>query len=708
MNFANRIQIYDAERGIPRRADEPYLPAYYAFLRCMQDAGQVAIVLLCGVLSAVFLWLASWYFGVGFYAQVIYAALMLAAFAIACAESTQVLLPYHRFNQLLTYGTANWASPLYLQGASFARPVNDSLQHGELELGRLPRPLRKPFRFILTPETALGSLVFFGPPRSGKSVLLMNYLRCLARSDWSAVIIDPKGELFEYCARYFRRVYRLDFQNPECSDRWNFILQCKGNKEYAHMMATIMLGLDGTKYNGTDPFWSEAEVALLTALLLYVPTIVDHPTPAMIHEFIALRSYDQLCDELANCESHDIQVQWGTFTKAPDQTRGSVFTGLAAKINPFTIDAAKAVTASILLREYKAGARYIDFEELREPGTAIFIVIPEGAASRYKIPLATFVGQAVEHLRAGEVDEKTTPVMFVVDEAAHVPIVNLKEIPGVGRGRRFGVMLFYQNLSQGFDMYGEHGFNSILGSVNTKTFLPGCDLVTARYASELIGQTTVWGRGFDDSPGTMNDRARTNETSRALVDPTEVRQLPMHRQAITIVETMPPVKWTFPKSVKTGARAMPRKYGLPHIVNFTEAEHQTSERRLLAKEQSALTEGVNKEPAGQEATLTTVGSQASAPSVQTDIVHVNRVIESPRSVNSRPNETSGAKEAMTLSKVVSEEIIKEKTRDCMDHLVSLFDSPPQQEKSPPLATQPRRPAETPLERILNPQRTAST
>ncbi len=701
MSFANRIQIYDAERGIPRRADEPYLPAFHAFIRCMQDAGQMAMIFACGVLSAGFLWLASWYFGVGFYAQVIYAALMLIALLIACAESTQVLLPYHQFNQLLTYGTAQWASPLYLQGANFARPINEDLEQGELELGKLPRPLRNPHSFILTPETALGSLVFFGPPRSGKSVLLMNYLRCLARSGWSTVIIDPKGELFEYCARYFRRVYRLDFQNPECSDRWNFILQCKDNKEYAHMMATIMLGIEGTKYSGTDPFWSEAEVALLTAILLYIPTIVDRPTPAMIHEFIALRSYDQLCDELANCESHEIKVQWGTFTKAPDQTRGSVFTGLAAKINPFTIDAAKAVTASILLREYKLGARYTDFEELREPGTAIFIVIPEGAASRYKIPLATFMGQAVEHLRAGDVDEQTTPVMFVVDEAAHVPIVNLKEIPGVGRGRRFGVMLFYQNLSQGFDMYGEHGFNAILGSINTKTFLPGCDLVTARYASELIGQTTVWGRGFDDSPGTMNDRARTNETSRALVDPAEIRQLPVHRQAITIVETMPPVKWTFPKSAKTGARALPRKYGLPHIVNFTDAERATTERRSIADKRLALANGATDEAAKHGQALVPVISQVAATPVQ---VPAERAEKSEHSAIAHGNEIdeSNVREPMTISKVVSEKVIKEKTRDAIGHLVSLFDSSPPEALPPTVASPAHRTAETPLERILNP------
>lgn len=590
MNFTNRIQIYDAERGIPRRADEPYLPAYHAFLRCMQDAGQMCFFLVAGLLSASFLYLAASYFNVGFYAWLIYLALILIALLIAIGEASALFLPYYQFNQLLTYGTANWATPLYLHSANFAKEQKEELAKGEIVLGKLPRPLRRNFRFTLPQETALGSLVFFGPPRSGKSVLLMNYLRGLAKAGWSAVIIDPKGELFEYCAHYFNSVYRLDFSNPECSDRWNFVPLCEGNKEYAHMMASIMLGMEGTRYAGTDPFWQEAELALLTAILLYLPKIVDEPVPLHIHEFIALRSFDDLCNELGNSDDHEIQVQWGTFTKAPEQTRGSVFTGLAAKINPFTIDAAKAISASITDDEYKKGVRYINFETLRERGTAIFVVIPEGAASRYKIPLATFVGQAVEHLRDDEIDDEiTTPVMFVVDESAHVPIVNLKEIPGVGRGRKFGVMLFYQNISQGYDMYGEHGFNAILGSINTKTFLPGCDLVTARYASELVGQTTVWGRAFDDAFGVQYDKIRTTEAARPLMDPSEIRQLPVHKQAITIIETMPPVKWTFPKSVKGDEKCVARKYGVPQIVNFKEAERESAKRFLTDGTQNKST-----------------------------------------------------------------------------------------------------------------------
>lgn len=581
MSFTNRIEVFDADHGLPRRADEVYLPAYFAFIRYAQDAAQVIIFLMLGTLSALCLWQTARYFQVGFFARLIYVIFIVFALGIALAEAAQVLLPYHRFNQLLTYGTANWASPLHLEGAGFARPRSESPGHGELQLGTLPRPLRHAYRFILPRQTVLGSMVFFGPPGAGKSVLLMNYLQAWAGSG-SAIILDPKGELYEYCARYFRKVRRLDFQNPKYSDRWNFMLQCKGRKEYAHMMATIMLGLEGTKHTTADPFWGEAELALLTAILLYLPTIVDHPTPAMVHEFIALRSFAELCAELEGSDNYDVRVQWGTFNKAPEATRGSVFTGLAAKINPFTIDAAKAVTATILVREHRLGARYIDFEELREPGVAIFVVIPEGAASRYRVPLMTFIGQAVETLRESEITDNTTPVLFVCEEAANIPIVNLKEIAGVGRGRKFSVALFYQNLSQGYDQYGEHGFNSILGSITTKTFLPGCDDVTAHFAARLVGQTTVWGHTFDDAPGTQYDKTRTTEAARSLIDPAELRQLLKHKQAITITETMPPVKWTFPPSAKTGPRVIPREYGAPRIFNFLDAEERTSERRLKA------------------------------------------------------------------------------------------------------------------------------
>ncbi len=381
MVFANRVEKWDAEHGIPRRADEAYLPPLHAFSRCVQDGGQIVFCVVLGVLSILFLFLFGLFVGFGFYGWVILFVFESLVFSVMAFEIGQVTMPYHEFHQLPTYGTAQWASPLYLEGAGFARPWKDYPQSGELQLGKLPRTLRQAYRFVIPAPSVLGSFIFFGAPGMGKSVLLMNYLRMWAYHRNSAIIIDPKGELYEYCARFFKRVYRIDFLNSEQTDRWNFLLQCRDNSEYAHMLAAAIIGLEGTKQTAADPFWGEAELALLTAIMMYLPLRIDHPTPPMIHQYIASRTLDQLRADLGGCEVQAISDQWGTFTKASDITQGSVFTGLAAKLHPFTIDAAKAVTAQILLPEWEKGARTVNFAHLREPGVAIFLVIPEGAAA---------------------------------------------------------------------------------------------------------------------------------------------------------------------------------------------------------------------------------------------------------------------------------------------------------------------------------------
>lgn len=52
---------------------------------------------------------------------------------------------------------------------------------------------------------------------------------------------------------------------------------------------------------------------------------------------------------------------------------------------------------------------------------------------------------------------------------------------------------------------------------------------------------------------------------------------------------MPPVKWTFPASAKTGPRLVPRRFGAPRILSIQEAEALTKARRA----QRALQEGVS-------------------------------------------------------------------------------------------------------------------
>src|SRR5260370_1643871 len=88
----------------------------------------------------------------------------------------------------------------------------------------------------------------------------------------------------------------------------------------------------------------------------------------------------------------------GVFKKAPPQTQGSVITGLMNKLQAFEIKNAQAVCAPVSESDYMAGVRQIKFRKLRTPGTAIYVVVAEGDATRYKNVLSTFFGQAVNQL----------------------------------------------------------------------------------------------------------------------------------------------------------------------------------------------------------------------------------------------------------------------------------------------------------------------
>jgi hypothetical protein len=144
-----------------------------------------------------------------------------------------------------------------------------------------------------------------------------------------------------------------------------------------------------------------------------------------------------------------------------------------------------------------------------------------------------------------------------------------------------------------------------------------------------------------------------------LMDPAEIRQLPMHRQAVTTVETMPPVKWTYPKSVKTGALSLPRTYGTPRVVTFIEAERATRDRRLreaslgrVAQTESAPVHTVSD--AASEQGRAAVGVAPAAPPEVASTAHEAAML--------KPAEDAAA-----------EQIVREKTREAVSHLFAALD-----------------------------------
>lgn len=554
---------------LPRPADALHLDSYQAGFRLLRDVGDGAAVLACGVITAFIIWVIANIIEATFETRIYFIFGMIIAALISLAEASSLVLPYYRISQRLTHGSARWADAPTLHSMGLAHITREPLPKGTLRLGRLTRK----YDLVLPFERVICHTAIFGPPNSGKS---SSFIMSMAK-DWSrtgsAIFLDPKGELFKYTARHFRKVYRLDLAQPWLSDRWNFVPACKGDAEVAHEVASIIVGFDANKYYNGDPFWPQAETALATGVLLHLPQIAASATPAMLAEFLATRELKRLDSEMTHSQDEEARIQWGIFKKADrEKTQGGVFVGLGTKLAPLRAPHAMAVMQSPSDEERGQGVREIDLRELRDPGTAIYVIVPEGDATRYRIVLSILFGLVASVVRKTSDDPRAAPVLMALDEAGNIPVHNLSEQLGVGRGRRCGIVLGYQNIGQVYKQHGHDGANSILGSVGTMVFLPGLDSETAQYAAKRIGRTTVLQHTSVNAPGSKFDNERDSETGRDLLDAAELRQMVEHSQAVAITGTAPPVIFGFPALSKSGPIAHPLPRAVARAVPLRDAE----------------------------------------------------------------------------------------------------------------------------------------
>jgi type IV secretion system protein VirD4 len=582
MSLDRFLKRWDARYSIPRPVNALHLDSYQAALRLMRDVGQGAVFVVAGCASGLIWWkIGDLLLQVGVETRFYMIFVAIFCVLIGLLEASALTTPYHRVTQRMTHGSARWAEASELKEIGMAVETRQELPFGAMRIGRLTRK----YDLAMPYQQALCHAAIFGPPGSGKS---SSFFMSMAR-DWSrrgsAIFLDPKGEMYTHTARYFKRVYRLDLADPRLSDRWNFVPACRGDAEMAAEIASIIVGYDANKNASYDPFWPQAETALLTSLLLHLPHIAENPTPAHLAEYIATRGVDRINYEMEYSPDAEARVKWGIFKKADvEKTQGGVYIGLGVKLDPFRSPHAMAVMQSVSDEERDQGLREVDLYDLRKPSTGIYVVVPEGDATRYKIVLSILFGLAASVTRKTSNDEDGAPVLLVLDEAGNIPIHNLSEALGVGRGRRCGIVLGYQNIGQLYKQYGREGAQAIMGSMGGMIFLPGLDAETAEYAAKRVGRTTaLQDRGVDAS-GMTSGQEGMMETGRDLIDAAELRQMPQHTQAVAIFGSLPPIKFGFPPFAKVGPESHARAHDLRTPVLLAEAEAALAMRRAGASD----------------------------------------------------------------------------------------------------------------------------
>lgn len=563
MSFRARVERIDADYFIPRPADEPELDSFQAARRFMQDASACGTLLLSSAIAGYLFFRSGQLLNLDLkWLTFVFLGGLLVAL-VGVFESVSLAYPYYSLNQRLTHGSARWATISELKAKGLAHRAGTTLPRGAVRIGRLSSALNPwPYDLILPLKQLLTHTGIFGPSGSGKSsTFYMNILK-----DWagygSALVMDIKGELYAHTARFYDHVYRLDLENPTLSDLWNPLPRCLGNGELAHSIASIVVGYEpeNMKVNDGTHYWISGETALMKALCLHLPTIATNPTLPMIKEYLSRNDLKKLTEEMQASEDDEAQIEWGNFTKVdPEKTQGGVITGLNNKIAPLRSPNAMSILKTLTEEEQARGVREVNLACLREPGTAIFIVLSERQASQYRILLELIFGLAAVEMEAST-EEDATPVLMALDEAGNIKPPKLQERLKIGRYRNTPYLLGFQDVSQLRFHFQENGAKAVLAGIKNQIFLPGIDIETGNYASSLLGPTTVLSRTEVDAPGTKMDSERVSESRRDFKQAPELRRLVSYHQAIAVIGTVDPILFRFPERGDTGDVAVaPRR-----------------------------------------------------------------------------------------------------------------------------------------------------
>ena len=434
------------------------------------------------------------------------------------------------------YGSAKWGNPKELN-----RKYMDH-QHKDANI-------------ILTQRVRLGmdgyitqrnmNILVIGGSGSGKTRYFCK--PGLYSANCSYLVTDPKGELLKAAGGlllslgYEVRVFNLI--DPEQSDCYNPFVYVREEKDVLSLIDNLIKNTTPRNASSNDPFWEKAEVALDSALMLYL--IHEAPqdeqnfeTMLYMMNFADVREEDEQyrspLDMLFRAleeeqPAHVAVKQYKVFKQAAGKTAKSILVTAAVRLAAFNIPQYAAMTSM----------DEMDFGSLGERKRAIFCVIPVNDSSMNYL-VGMLYTQCFQELYR-RADQKyngrlPVPVRVLQDEWANVAQPeSYPKILATCRSYNIGLNIIVQNVQQIKALY-EKEHESIIGNCDTLLFLGGGnEPASLEFIVKLLGRETLATRTRGLTKG-RNGSSTTNyqQTGRDLMTVDEVRKLDTNKAILFI------------------------------------------------------------------------------------------------------------------------------------------------------------------------------
>ena len=424
------------------------------------------------------------------------------------------------------YGSAKWGNARELNKRYAERDGKNVILTKHVSIGLDGYRHRRNLNILVVGGSGSGKTRFFCKP----GIMSVN---C------SYLIVDPKGEMLRSTGYLLKDegydIKVFDLIHPRQSDGYNPFTYIRDDPDVLKLMDSLVKNTTPPKGASNDPFWEKAEIALDSALMLYL--LYEAPVEEQNFEMLMFmlecarvmeedEQYQSPLDLLFQTleerdPSHIAVREYKVYKQAAGKTAKSILVTASVRL------------AAFIFPQYAAMMQTdeMDFASLGERKRAIFCVIPvnDGSMNYLVSMLMTQCFQQL-YLRADERynGRLPIPVRVIQDEWANVAQPDsYPKVLATCRSYNIGINIIVQNIQSIKALYKDE-WEGIIGNCDTLLFLGGGNEPTSlEFVSKLLGKETVHTRTRGQTKGRSGSSSvNYQQTGRDLMTPDEIRMLP--------------------------------------------------------------------------------------------------------------------------------------------------------------------------------------
>ena len=450
---------------------------------------------------------------------------MLAALLVYCFAVILYLSTRENRRPGEEHGSARWGDPRQLNAKYRDKdPFQNTILTQNVRMSLNGKAHRRNLLQIVIGGSGAGKTRFFCKPN-------------LMQANCSFLVTDPKGETMRAVAPlllekgYVIKVF--DLIDTDHSDAFNPFPYLRDDKDVMKLVNNLIKNTTPKNSSNSDPFWEKSEIALDTALILYL--LHEAPPEEQNFEMVMYMienggareddddfqsPLDMLFEALEEEDPNHVAVrEYKIFKQAAGKTAKSILVSAAVRLSAFILPQITRITSQDDMELGLMGERK----------QAVFAIIPDNDSTfNYLVGMLYTCAFQALYYQADKVHQGAlpVPVRLMMDEFCNVSLPDdFGKLQATMRSRNIMSTIVLQNISALKALF-KDDWEGLMGNADTLIYLGGNEQSTHKYISELLGKETLDTRNRSVSRGSHGSSSVSyQQTGRELMTPDEVRTL---------------------------------------------------------------------------------------------------------------------------------------------------------------------------------------